>query len=201
MTPLEILGALSPRMLKEAARLCPYGQPGDRLWVKETHRPFVVTGRSHGIEYAAGGKADSDAAEWPAMFTKATGKWRPSIFMPRWASRLELELTEVRVERLNAITEADALAEGVAPAVSLGVYNILGTEGEIRTVVEGFVGGIPRAGDEWQGLRVEHVQHVAAKQVGTARDAYRRLWEEINGPGSWALNPFVWALTFRRVTP
>lgn len=195
MTPLEILGALSPRMLKEATRLCPYGQPGDCLWVKETHR---FDGLDPKIAIA---NRDADSVQFRADEDDEFVTWRPSIFMPRWASRLELELTEVRVERLHAITEADALAEGVAPAVTLGYYNILAEGGQNFQVVEGFVGGIPKPGDEWQGLRVEHVQHIPAKQVGTARDAYRRLWEDINGPGSWALNPYVWALTFRRITP
>lgn len=76
--------------------------------------------------------------------------WKPSIFMPRWASRLSLPVTSVRVERLQDISEADARAEGVT--------------------------------DDGLG--------------GTARKMYSRLWETINGAGSWALNPWVWVLTF-----
>jgi hypothetical protein len=80
---------------------CPHGVPGDRLWVKETFGPCAG-----GIVYRAeGGAACPDG-----------GRWKPSIFMPRWASRITLELTGVRVERLQAITEEDARAEGVEPA-------------------------------------------------------------------------------------
>lgn len=88
---------------------------GDRLWVRETHRPYVITGRSTGIEYRAGGHIEIDSIHegWSAMFGKANGKWRTSIFMPRWASRITLEITEVRRERLHDITEDDAKAEGV----------------------------------------------------------------------------------------
>lgn len=77
---------------------CPYGQPGDLLWVKETHAIIHLTGAPAAV-YAA-----TDQRAW---------KYRPSIHMPRWASRLTLELTEVRVQRLQEISEADALAEGI----------------------------------------------------------------------------------------
>lgn len=83
---------------------CPYGEPGDRLWVREawsTHAcfdglpPREIKGSFH---YMADGECK-------------TGKGRPSIHMPRWASRITLEVTSVRVERLQAISEADAIAE------------------------------------------------------------------------------------------
>lgn len=87
---------------------CPYGQPGDRLWVREawsTHAcfdsvaPRNLTTRS--IAYLADGQIK-------------TGKYRPPMFMPRWACRILLEITDVRVERLQEITEQQALTEGVA---------------------------------------------------------------------------------------
>lgn len=79
---------------------CPYGQPSDRLWVRETW-----------------GKDDSGdfvfrADDWCECPT-ADGKWKPSIFMPRSASRIALEITAVRVERLQSITNDDARAEGI----------------------------------------------------------------------------------------
>lgn len=89
---------------------CPYGAPGDRLWVRETWRAPGAVPRSDDpvrpgmrIEY----RADEDHAT--DGFT-----WRPSIFMPKWACRLVLEIVGVRVERLQTISEADALAEGIA---------------------------------------------------------------------------------------
>ncbi len=77
----------------------PYGAPGDRLWVRETHT--IVNGSAF---YRADGP-------WPQAYGPEP-KWKPSIFMPRWASRISLEVTGVRVERLHEITEEDARAEG-----------------------------------------------------------------------------------------
>lgn len=136
---------------------CPYGQPGDRLWVKETWgtnpcydylKPSRLTVNSF----------TKDPDEYRATATKETSvsKWRPSIFMPRWASRITLEITGVRVERLTEISEADAKAEGV----------------------------------KFRGMtRFE-------KEASTL---YAELWESINGRGSWALNPWVWAISFKRI--
>ncbi len=93
----------------ETPHSCPYGCPGDRLWVRETWRVPGSVPRSDDpvrpgmrIEY----RADCDAATDGFV-------WRPSIFMPRWASRLTLEVTGIRVERLQDISEADAQAEGM----------------------------------------------------------------------------------------
>lgn len=87
---------------------CPYGKVGDRLWVRETH--YLV--HQHGnpnlgiieIDY----KADLDLTQ-----RMCPQKWRPSIHMPRWASRITLDITDIRVERLNEISDTDALAEGI----------------------------------------------------------------------------------------
>ena len=92
---------------------CPYGKPGDRLWVREAWRtdpqfdylpPRDLDPAVAPVQYEAGPHADV-----------LGGKLRPSMFMPRWACRLVLTLESVRVERLNDISEADALAEGVTP--------------------------------------------------------------------------------------
>lgn len=89
---------------------CPYGKPGDRLWVRETWRPCKVPqhGDSQCVEYRA-----TDYCKAGHLTTLNRTGWKPSIFMPRWASRLTLEITEVRVERLARISEADCLAEGI----------------------------------------------------------------------------------------
>ena len=91
--PLSMRDMFKPKNLK-----CPYGQVGDRLWVRETFKPYNCMG---GFAY----KADGDLS---------TGfPWKPSIHMPRGASRITLEITESRAERLQDISEEDAKAEGV----------------------------------------------------------------------------------------
>ena len=81
---------------------CPFGQPGDQLWVRETHFRFIE------ISAKGGSKKALYRADHPEWFCK----WRPSIHMPRWASRLTLEITAVRVERVQDISADDAEAEG-----------------------------------------------------------------------------------------
>lgn len=103
---------------------CPYGYAGDRLWVKET---FGVNVGAH-IHYGCGRDTEQDEVQWRADKPQAktyeewskggdlwmhNAKWKPSIFMPRAFSRITLEIESVRVERLNEISEADAIAEGV----------------------------------------------------------------------------------------
>lgn len=90
------------------ASYCPYGKPGDTLWVRETHR--FTTGSEDAplqtVRYRA------DFCDSQALQAKQF-KWRPSIFMPRWASRITLEVTRVRVERVQDITIDDLRREGV----------------------------------------------------------------------------------------
>lgn len=90
---------------------CPYGQPGDRLWVRETWAQARAARHDQPlrdvIAYAADRESMAD------LFGIPDRRWRPSIHMPRWASRITLEVTGVRVERLRDITPADAMAEGV----------------------------------------------------------------------------------------
>lgn len=146
------------KLLTTAGRRCPYGQPGDRLWCRETW--LTVNGddtfyRADYLHDPAGDRAHGVA-------------WKPSIHMHRSRSRITLEVTGVRVERLQDISEADALAEGVTP--------------------------LP-GGDMWTaGGLYDGPLHAARPQW-----AYRRLWEQINGPESWAANPWVWVVEFRRL--
>ncbi|HBQ0110077.1 TPA: hypothetical protein L7I05_002413 [Klebsiella pneumoniae] len=98
--------------------ICPHGKPRDRIWVRETFCPVNDTqyGGEKWVDYRATPKFEaSHPAGWDSAPNDAEAlKWRPSIHMPRWASRILLEITDVRVERLNAINEHDAQAEGVA---------------------------------------------------------------------------------------
>ena len=118
--------------------------------------------------------------------------------MPRWASRLTLEVTGVRVERLNAISEEDAKAEGVEvhmmPEEWRAVRQQYGRNEAITFDRE------PSA-DLIAALRLRDVTHVPARPVRSAVAGFRSLWESINGTGSWAENPWVWAISFRRATP
>lgn len=151
----------------------PYGANGDQLWVRETWGRVCDDDHDcddapddHHVEYRA--DLSPGCTDLPGGWPADEGKfpWRPSIHMPRWANRITLEVTGVRVERLQEISEADALAEGV------GVLSYGGAE------------------DIWRS------------DSGDTRDprkAYSDLWESINGDGSWAANPWVWVVEFRRV--
>jgi hypothetical protein len=114
---------------------CPHGKPGDRLWVRETWCCEELESGLDGVRYQADGKfieientvIASDA--WLEAYFPAPGKWRPSIFMPRWASRITLEIVKIRVERVQEITTPDCYAEGcpdvIENQVPIGWYREL----------------------------------------------------------------------------
>lgn len=160
----HIQALASPLPSSKTGRVrCPYGQPGDRLWVREAwkahttfdHLPPRDIPESHVWYMADDGY-------------KAESRYRQGMFMPRWASRITLEVTGVRVERLQDISESDALAEGVTPLPG----------GDMWTAGGVYDGPLHAARPQW---------------------AYRRLWEQINGPESWAANPWVWVIEFKRL--
>ena len=95
---------------------CPYGQPGDRLWVREAHR-FDMTEGGLTITYRADGAVLRVQDNAEQIAERSLGKWRPPMFMPRWASRITLEVTGVRVERLQDINASDAKKEGVSVSI------------------------------------------------------------------------------------
>ena len=157
------------------AMRCPYGQPGDRLWVRETCRADELPSGLDGVRYLADDcfipientEAASDAwISLAAYGQRLSGHHKcrkvPAIHMPRWASRITLEITGIRVERLQDISESDALAEGSY---------------------------------QWWG----ELDDDAASKINGHRNAYRALWESINSHGSWAANPWVWVVEFRRI--
>jgi hypothetical protein len=133
---------------------CPYGAPGEKLWVRETWQrnigngPPIIYRADHGAAESVY-KADLATGAWKI----AVSGWRPPIYMPRAASRILLEITDVRVERLQEISDDDARAEGYDRSHAF-----------------------PR---EWFAL----------------------LWESIDGAGSWAANPWVWVVSFKRLQP
>ena len=150
--------------------------PGDRLWVRETHAvvPRTAYAWSYGVEQVIRPDDDHDAAIFRAGWDRSSSgfSWRPSIHMPRWASRITLEVTGVRCERLRDISEADAQAEGVE-----------------RTVT----------GDGWRRYADPSWEAVGLPPFADARSSFRSLWEHINGTGSWDANPWIWVVSFRRL--
>lgn len=93
------------------AELCPHGQPGDLLWVRES---FAHIYRDNSFPERRSFEDVAYMADGHGIDIGAYGSWKPSIHMPRWASRITLEITSVRVERLQDISEADARAEGAS---------------------------------------------------------------------------------------
>ncbi|HDU4693671.1 ASCH domain-containing protein [Klebsiella pneumoniae] len=151
---------------------CPFGAVGDRIWVRETWARYNIDQDSHDMAYRT-----TIPEDWPE-----SGRWRPSIHMPRWASRILLEITGVRVERLNAISEEDAQREGVH------------TEVWDQTVVARNYA----ARDEFFQFWSEDMPHyVEMNQL--YRSSFRSLWESIYGAENWLANPWVWVIEFKRV--
>ncbi len=152
---------------------CPYGKPGDRLWVRET---WWLDEEDNLIIYRA--DPDSDVVDVNKHETGfAKYNWKPSIFMPRCASRITLEITGVRVERLQDISAADALDEGIKIAI----------DSETKEPLIRISGKFPPA------------QYASGYGIVIAE--YASLWEQINGSGSWDLNPWVWVIEFKVVKP
>ncbi|HBS2773858.1 TPA: hypothetical protein MAE48_004772 [Klebsiella quasipneumoniae subsp. similipneumoniae] len=108
---------------------CPFGAVGDRIWVRETWNKYggLLTYR-----------ADHDWIDDMRKETVCTAKWVPSIHMPRWASRILLEITDVRVERLNAISQEDAQAEGMELTGWRPTYSDPDSGGEVLTPYDNF---------------------------------------------------------------
>jgi hypothetical protein len=162
---------------KRYAISCPYGNPGERLWVRET---WSHTGSGvWTIAAARSGALDGKVIYKATDEEPCPGCWWPSIHMPREFSRLTLEVVGVRVERLQEISEADAKAEGCE---STRWFQ-------------------PRGGPESEGRNLAAVGDVwnATWDDISYRNGYANVWEDINGPGSWELNPWVWVVEFRRV--
>ncbi|WP_425469526.1 hypothetical protein [Paraburkholderia azotifigens] len=172
--------------------MCPHGQPGDQLWVRESgvkiklaasdfhifrhDEPttlrigdyWVEETRAPGASYNVAGCSRESALSY------REAKVVPSIHMPRWACRLELVIANVRVERVQDINEADAMAEGVESVRNEGEY--------------------------WKDY-LRSTKRCDEMTCLTARDSFRTLWDSINASRGfgWDVNPWIWALSFRRV--
>jgi hypothetical protein len=111
-------GMFYPNAKEQILKLAPLGQVGDRLWVRETWRGLVqINDPLHSPEYGIARYVPAQdqcrRVDYLATHGKDSEPWRPSIHMPRWASRITLEITGVRIEQLNQISEVDAEAEGI----------------------------------------------------------------------------------------
>lgn len=153
---------------------CPYGAVGDRLWVRE-----ACCSDGWSVHYLA----DNDHREFGETryddviklhhYSGGFSRQVPSIHMPRWASRITLEITGVRVERLNEISESDAIAEGIESKPQP-----YGKELDWK-----YYGWLEKL-NQWSTCPIR---------------SYESLWNSINGPESWAANPFVWVIEFKRI--
>ncbi|QIR27544.1 hypothetical protein [Kluyvera genomosp. 3] len=167
-------------MINDALR-CPLGQPGDRIWVRETwqaiHEELNDDGYVDETTYAPSIPKEEDnywhpvfaADNWCEDINQRGFPWRPAIHMPRWASRILLEITEVRVEHLQSISDRDVLREGLCQLPASGRYCL-------------------QPGAQYFGM----ASH-------SAQEAYSWLWSSIYGEASWKANPWVWVIEFKRI--
>ena len=153
--------------------ICPYGMPTAVLWVRETFSKYRGFAEDLLPNAPYIYKADEDeCGQFPIIqddvitYVNARESWKPSIHMPHAAARIFLKIFDMGVERLNAISEDDALNEGIRGVID-------------RDGVCGFV--------------VVHFYY------HTAKEAFSIVWENINGPGSWSHNPWVWKIKFTRI--
>jgi len=161
-------------------RLAPKWQPGDRLWVRETWAEICYDGTGcggvecldHGYVYKADTPNQKYPGNWPNEFSpdEVPVRWRPSIFMPRIASRITLEVADVRIERLNDISEHDAEQEGFYLSENT------------------FLDGIDTGDNNDCG------------DLNLAVEAFACLWDDINGEGSFDSNPWVWVISFSKIS-
>lgn len=149
---------------------CPYGEPGDVLWVRERVYPRYVKGGYHGFRMQYPNEHPYRYyADDPEQSTNGNG-WKPSIHMPKTACRIFLEVTDVCVERLQEISTADAIAEGIE---KLNTY--------VFPIYRNYLPVPPSDG----------FQH--------APSSFKSLWYSINGAESWKSNPWVWVISFKRI--
>ena len=192
---------------------CPYGVPGDRLWVRETwahYQAVLNVRRQSGASFdevqdgAAAYRSDGhDSIEDLREHLKMEhgpsceaieingDRWRPSIYMPRWASRIDLEVTAVRVERVQEISTTDAMAEGVAPAPATGIG-------------PSYTRGFHRL---WNAINAKPKPcygRIEGKRVITHYESFP--WEDneetrVHRGKPWIVsgNPHVWVVEFKRV--
>ncbi len=162
----------------------PFGYAGNKLWVREAWRADSQIDNIKPSDMSKGEpilyEADTTVITTGCVMLDP-GKLRPGIFMMRWMSRITLEITGVRVERLKDITWNDAVAEGMRQISKDGRHYKFGIPDR-----DGYPGNDD---DGWPWNEWDF----------DPRNAYGRLWESINGAGSWNTNPWVWVIEFKRM--
>ena len=177
LAPCEIAGEVNGA--DPDYSFCPYGQPGDRLWVRESFcealSNYEEEREQTTVYYRADGQEvvvdDGDGYAETNKDGTLKSPWKPSIHMPRWASRITLEITDIRVERLQDISEDDADSECFGGDIPGNIFPDL----------------FPGNFDAWGHLSIP--------------ECFGRVWDAINGQGSWSANPWVWVLEFKRLAP
>ncbi len=179
-----------PELIREC---CPYGVPGDRIWVRETFQ-----GPLFDFEQMEAYQEDSSKFKKPEFCVyKADGKpapeffdaddnlhcgWRPSIHMPRWASRLTLEITGVRVERLDKISEEDAIAEGMQGVICRSCK-----------------GDPDYSTTQYDPDTLAAVDEIPCQSCASNRSKFFSLWDSIYGEGNHCMGDWVWVIEFKVV--
>lgn len=149
--------------VKYTVNQCPYGKVGDVLWVRETSTQESITDEA---PFKTIYKADVGE-----NYPMGSNKWKPSIFMPKSACRIFLEITDIKIERLQDISEEDAKAEGVETKK--------GSWGTVHFI--DYTSNVRGSGFDW------------------AKQSFKTLWQKINGSESWEENPFVWVIKFKQI--
>ena len=184
---------------------CPHGCPGDRLWVRESFKPIAsgaIKGGKGDIRYGHAYQADNVTIwrQGTTKITDLTGKhesrkpmqfeerpWKPSIHMPRRASRILLEITGLCLQRLQDIREAEILAEGVRIPVD--------QDGRVLIDISS-----PFAPVRYLPPGALAEKDLAIPNSLLLRAHFASLWDSLNFErASWDSNPFVWAITFKRI--
>ena len=181
-------GPLHPNSIGYYNDFCPFGQPGDRLWVRETWAQPANLDPGPTV-YRATYPDCLKGQGWENLPAAHAIRWKPSIHMFRRDSRVLLEITDVRVERLQDISDEQAQAEGIIPVPKT-------TE------------------DSHQFWRNYHLSGDGTFCVRTPKESFKSLWCHVAGgsfpkgeaaykasPHSWDANPWVWVVEFKRVTP
>jgi len=171
--------------------ICPYGHPGDILWVRESFaytqfafdKSLIVGRNEYGVVGSEIYKADVGNDDWD-------GSWKPSIHMPKEACRIFLQVESIKVERLQDISEQDAINEGIKYPVAKSKI-----DGFVHPVfrVSGNKNAVDFMPENWKALNGDDLK----KHLPRAH--FAELWCDINGYESWQANPWVWVIQFKRI--